>query len=70
MRYAAPRLSAEDKLEICSARCTELLGTVQDLRQSRDAWQAQASQLSLALAASTIMTRRPAAPWWKRMLGR
>jgi len=43
---------------------------VQDLRQSRDAWQAQASQLSLALAASTIMTRRPAAPWWKRMLGR
>ncbi len=70
-------LEADDtaqRLAVAEAKLEALHAMVQELRQARDAWQAQAERLALAapiaapapLPSSESVRRRP---WWRRLAG-
>jgi hypothetical protein len=44
-----------------------LKAMVDELRQARDAWQAQAERATLALAGPKLEPERR--PWWRRLVG-
>lgn len=50
------------RMAVLDAEVKALRSMVDELKQSRDDWKAQAERATLALAA-------PARPWWKRLAG-
>jgi hypothetical protein len=54
----ASTLSTEDKLEICEARCRELIERLDELKRDRDNWQAQAERSSMVAAAAVMALTR------------
>jgi hypothetical protein len=51
------------RLAVAETKIEALQAMVQELRQSRDNWQAQAERLALAAPAP------PGRPWWRRLAG-
>jgi len=59
---APATVAPETLVALLEVEAKALRAMVEELKQSRDDWKAQAERVTIALAA-------PARPWWKRMAG-
>jgi hypothetical protein len=56
------------RLAVAETRIEALHAMVEELRQARDSWQAQAERLALS-APVPVPPAPPSRPWWRRLAG-
>jgi hypothetical protein len=57
----------ETRLALADAELRALKDMLAEVRETRDAWQAQAERLALPSPATVAAT--PRRPWWRRLAG-